>query len=410
MIIKSLGRKARTQAYGRRGQRAVNAFRALAAYMNRGIHEEEGRAILWHNFPGGEEMDEDALVAEFEANARRLRERKNGNVLYHEILSFSTGHELDADRLARHIADVGQEYLRRRAPEQLAYGVIHLDTDHIHLHLMVSANRVRSADRVRLSKADFADIQRETERYLLAKYPELAQTRIYDRDAAERAQARAEKVKGQVHEQAMKIRTGAASHKDALKMRLHHLFERAGSVAELHRLAEKEGLSFYQRGKSVGVIERDPSGNPKKHRLATLGVDLHYARTLERFTRHHDAKSGQSRTSRTTSTPTHDADPMKPAATPSKIIESVGETAKDIGSSRQPPETSRAKEILDEELRFGKEVAKDFIFGPDRSDRRPNHEKPPETKEERRLRLLREAKERRQARDQGKDRGDDHER
>ena len=63
---------------------------------------------------------------------------------------------------------MGQEYLRQRAPEQLAYGVIHLDTDHIHLHLMVSANRVRSADRVRLSKADFADIQRETERYLLA--------------------------------------------------------------------------------------------------------------------------------------------------------------------------------------------------------------------------------------------------
>jgi|GEM_PF-3594382 len=402
MIIKSLGRKARTQAYGRRGQRAVSAFRALAAYMNRGIHEEEGKAILWHNFPGGEEMSEDELVAEFEANARRLRERKNGNVLYHEILSFSAGHALDRERLARDIADVGQEYLRHRAPEQLAYGVIHLDTDHIHLHLMVSANRVRSADRVRLSKAEFADIQRETERYLLAKYPALAQTRIYDRDASERAQARAERVKTRAHEQAMKLRTGTASRKDTLKMRLHHLFERAGSLPELHRLAEQEGLRFYQRGKSVGVTLQDADGNSKKHRLVTLGVDVHYARTVERFTRHPDAKSGQSTRSQEVG---QEPEPMKPSATPSQVLQSAKETAKEIDP---PPPTSRTKEILDEELRFGKEVLKDFVFGTDRPDRRPNHEKPPETKEERRLRLLREAKERRQARE--KDRGDDHER
>lgn len=402
MIIKSLGRKARTQAYGRRGQRAVNAFRALAAYMNRGIDEEEGKAILWHNFPGGEEMSEEELVAEFEANARRLRERKNGNVLYHEILSFSAGHSLDRERLARDIADVGQEYLRQRAPEQLAYGVIHLDTDHIHLHLMVSANRVRSADRVRLSKAEFADIQRETERYLLAKYPALAQTRIYDRDASERAQARAERVKTRAHEQAMKLRTGAASRKDTLKMRLHHLFVRARSVSELHQLAEQEGLRFYQRGKTVGVIELDAAGNPKKHRLATLGVDVHYARTVERFARHPDAKSGHSTRSQEVG---QEPEPMKPSATPSQVLQSAKETAKEIDP---PQSTSRAKEILDEELRFGKEVLKDFVFGTDRPDRRPNHEKPPKTKEERRLRLLREAKERRQTRE--KDRGDDHER
>ena len=62
-------------------------------------------------------------------------------------------------------------------------------------------------------------------------------------------------------------------------------------MEELHRLAGEEGLTFYQRGKSVGVIEQDATGNDKKHRLSTLGVDLHYKATRERLERGYDPKS-----------------------------------------------------------------------------------------------------------------------
>lgn len=342
----------------------------------------------------------------FETNAALLAERKNGNVLYHEILSFSDGHQLKREELLRMIADVGQEYLRERASGQLAYGVVHLETDHAHLHLMISANRVNDSRRVRLSRKEFAEAQKATERYAITRYPELKQMVIYDRDPDERSRARAERVKGQSHEQAMKARTGKTSRKDALKMRLHHLFEQAASVVELEQLAEKEGLSFYQRGKNWGIIERDTDGNDKKHRFATLGVESHYTSTLERFERAYDTKSGQGRSSEPSSQSRQEPQ-MKPPFTPTAAIDAIAQTLDEVATQK-----SKVQERVVEEARFGKEVAKDFIFGTDRSDRRPNHEKPPEepapatppdtrpmSEAERRLKALEAAKVRARERD-----------
>ena len=153
MIIKSLSRKSRSFRPGSRG--GLGPFASLARYMNRGIQEEDGKAVLWHNFYGSEKTREDEIIREFETNSRFLKERANGNILYHEIMSFSRGYELDDERLFRVIADIGQEYLSERAPRQLGYGVIHRDTDHIHLHLMISANQVGKAERVRVACENF---------------------------------------------------------------------------------------------------------------------------------------------------------------------------------------------------------------------------------------------------------------
>jgi Relaxase/Mobilisation nuclease domain len=276
MIIKSLSRKARGFRAGERGG-GQSPFSALVRYMNRGIEAEDGKAVLWHNLYGHERMTEEELVAEFEKNAELLRVRVNGNVLYHEILSFSRGHALGDDALFRVVADIGQAYLDARAPNQLGYGVIHRNTDHIHLHLMVSANPVRRPERVRLAKSEFAEIQRRVERFALERYPELAQTRIYEREGAP------ERLKTEVHEQAMRARTGSASRKEALKVSLHQMFERASNTLELSKLMQAEGLSFYTRGRSVGVIEAAGQGVERRHRLATLGVLEHYERMNARL-------------------------------------------------------------------------------------------------------------------------------
>lgn len=278
MIIKSLSRKAR-QASGGRGNRrgGGSPIASLLRYMNRGIEEEEGRAVLWHNFYGGAQSREEDILQAFEDNARLLSDRKNGNILYHEILSFSVGHQLSKDDLCRVIADIGQEYLRERAADQLAYGVIHLDTDHIHLHLMVSANEVGRSERVRLSKAQFAEAQRRVERFALTHYPELAQTRIYDQER------RRERLKTRAHEQAMKERTQAPSRKEQLKASMHQMFERARSFEELGKLLEAAGCRVYVRGKTVGIVVREADGTERKHRLATLGLEDHYHATNARL-------------------------------------------------------------------------------------------------------------------------------
>jgi hypothetical protein len=108
--------------------------------------------------------------------------------------------------------------------------------------------------------------EKAVEAFTLAKYPQLAQTRIYDRDRPK------ERLKTQAHEQAMKSRTGEPSRKERIKSQLHGLFEQAASMAELEKRLEAEGLSLYQRGKSLGVVERLPDGSERRHRLATLGL------------------------------------------------------------------------------------------------------------------------------------------
>jgi hypothetical protein len=270
--------------------RFSSPFGKLIRYMNRGIEDGEGRAVLWHNFYGGDRTPEDEILREFEGNAKLLDARKNGNVLYHEILSFSKGHQARGDELYRMVADIGQEYLRERAPNQLGYGVVHLDTDHIHLHLMLSANEAGRSDRVRLSKAEFAEVQARVERFTLERYQALAQTQIYGRERSP------ERLKTQVHEQAMKARTGEPSRKEALKAKLHQLFERARTVDELGRLLSDEGVSFYSRGKSVGIVVRDQDGTERRHRLSTLGLESHYVQTNARLLARPDQVHDQEKT------------------------------------------------------------------------------------------------------------------
>jgi hypothetical protein len=277
MIIKSLSRKARTTSGSIHSRSGGSPFHTLLQYMNRGVLQEDGRAVLWHNLYGGQNSREEEILFEFEKNAKYLPERKNGNVLYHEIISFAAGHSLSKDELCRKIADIGQKYLQERAPNQLAYGVIHQDTQHVHLHLIVSANEIGKRDRVRLSKEEFLKIQKGIELFTLEKYKELSQTPIYSKDRQH------DRIKQKNNEQEMKQRTGVPSKKELLKGKLHQIFERARNPNELAALLSENGVQFYTRGRNTGVILREADGTEKRHRLDTLGVGEHYAQMNERF-------------------------------------------------------------------------------------------------------------------------------
>lgn len=323
MIIKSMGRKAAGKTSGM-GGRGGGVFSRLVAYMTRADDHEAAESVIWHGFYGHAGMPAQAIVDEFQRNAARLKERKNGNVLYHEILSFSKGHSLPEQELIRSVTDIGQEYLRQRSPDQLAFGAVHRDTDHIHLHLMISANEVGKSERVRLSKKDFADIQKSVETYALQHYPELAQTRVYDKTRS------TERLKTQTHEQAMKARTGAQSRKEALKAQLHQLFERARSPEDLEALLGDAGMSTYTRGKNLGVVVRDADGQERKHRFSTLGLDAHYLATVERFGQGRaDQKNGSSSSRNQEDSMT----PKNPAANIPKDWTDTGPSAVEIVES-----------------------------------------------------------------------------
>lgn len=251
MIVKSLSRK-------------VASFGQLIGYMGRDLRTGEGRAVLFHNLLAHAGSPEFDIQDEFERNAALLPQRANGNALYHEVISFSQGHALDSRTLEQKLGDIAHAYVASRAPKQLAYAVAHLDTEYAHVHLLISANAVNTRKRERVTKHDFARIQRELESYVLAHHPELVQARVYTRDR------QAEQVKTTAKEQGLLTRTGKPSRKQAVHDQVKHCLALAKSREDLERHLAAQGLELYARGSTVGVKEL--AGVGTKHRLSTLGL------------------------------------------------------------------------------------------------------------------------------------------
>lgn len=245
MIIKSLSRK-------------EPSFSQLTAYML----AEDGAAVdLTHNLPIGAQSPAE-IVQAFTQNHALLPVRANGNALYHEIIALPPNAEVPRTRQIAALRELAARYLQARAPQQLAVGVIHAETAHIHLHLMISSNAVLSRQRLRLPKKDFAALQRELEDYRLAHFPELGSSRHYN-EAREGARQSS-------REQAVKLRNGKASHKEDLAATLTELFHRTRSREGLETALAKHDLTLYRRGRSVGVVTE----GGRRYRLATLGLGL----------------------------------------------------------------------------------------------------------------------------------------
>ena len=257
MIIKSISRKAPT-------------FKQLIEYMEK----ERGHRAILHNLYCSESAKQEEIIKQFEENAQHLPKRKNGNYLYHEVLTLENKHDLDSKKLSNLLTELGEMYIKERANKQLAFAYIHTDTKNYHIHFCISANDLQSEKRKRLSKAKFSKIQQKLESHILEKYPELNQSEIYNKSLP------LEQMKTSTREQAFKKRTGKLSKKEEMKNKLHGVFEQANSIEELNELLDKNGFKLYQRGQTVGVINLATN---RKHRLKTLGLLPHYEATKNRF-------------------------------------------------------------------------------------------------------------------------------
>ena len=257
MIIKSMSRK-------------EGSFRQLIEYM----HKDRGEVAFAHNLCGNPFGTRDDIILEFERNAEILRGRKNGNTLYHEVISLEAGTDIRREEIIRILGEIGREYVARRAPNQIAFGMVHTDAKHVHLHICLSANAVGKDRRERLSRQAFAGVQKDIENLVRDRYRELGQTAIYGKDRGK------ERLKTTSAEQEMRKRSGEPSRKEDVKTRLHQVLEGARSTEELVAALRTEGLEFYQRGKTLGVID---ALTGRKHRLSTLGAGEHYEATMARL-------------------------------------------------------------------------------------------------------------------------------
>lgn len=179
---------------------------------------------------------------------------------------------LDAARVDDALVALAERYCAMRAPEQLAWGRVHRNTAHPHIHLMISSNAVRSSKRARLERSAFAKIQRDLETFRAREFPEL-------RDRAVYAPERIKETPRMSHNEGEAIRrTGQASVKQAAFDTLQPIFDATAGKACLEARLADVGFTLYKRGRSWGVI----NGAGRRYRLQTLGLGPAFDRLLER--------------------------------------------------------------------------------------------------------------------------------
>jgi uncharacterized protein YjhX (UPF0386 family) len=276
MIIKSMSRK-------------HASFAQLIDYIEGEAKLRSRKYSVFHNTYS---RTNDRLKAEFMENSEHLRYRKNGVFLYHEVISITRAHqsqqinkdENDHQQKAA-LKQIVEEYLHHRGKHNLAYAVLHEDTEHLHFHIVMSANEAGERDRVRLSKVQFAEIQTNLEQWVLEKHPELEQKAVFHKNQteAERQQRKEKKDHLSKAGEELKRRGGKTSIRDDMQEKLADIFTTATDPRHFADLLEKAGFKLYQRGQQHGVI--DSQG--KKYRLNKLGLseawDKLEARMMEKL-------------------------------------------------------------------------------------------------------------------------------
>lgn len=261
MIPKSLSRK-------------TPSFNQLIAYMHSDKADERFE-LYQHCFARGEA----ALAREFFANSELLGKRKNGNYLYHEILSITIEEGVDRRHAKACLRELALKYVGERCPGNMVYGCLHDDhRDHIHYHLTISANERGESRRLRLSKGRFDEIKRELETHTLEQYPELKQRRII---TAEREEKKLSRKAAEV-----KRKGGKLERQDFVRRGIHEAMVAARSMDEFRELLLGKQFEYYQRGKHHGVSVTHEGGRQEKYRFATLGIAADfemYQESLERL-------------------------------------------------------------------------------------------------------------------------------
>jgi len=256
MIIKSMSRKAPT-------------FGQLAAYIGRSSGGDTSVPFVRNIYSGG--SDRDQVVGQFLENYRYLPVRKGGNALYHEVIVLEPQKHLPDSQIEAALHELAEQYCDQRAPHQLAWGQVHHDTEFPHIHLMISANAVRSDRRVRMDQQYFAQVQRGLESWRAEHLPELNARVIYGTEHKKQTP------KQPMAEGEMVRRTDQRSKKQVVYDHLQPVLAASVDLKDARSKASKLGLEFYQRGQTWGVKEID-SG--KRYRLQTLGLGTAFERFI----------------------------------------------------------------------------------------------------------------------------------
>lgn len=251
--------------------RKAPTFAQLFDYIGRSSGPASGTAFVRNLYSEGQSREE--VTAQFLENYRYLPERKGGNALYHELVALEPQPNLSDGEIEAALHELAEQYCQMRAPHQLAWGRVHHDTEFPHIHLMISANAVRSDRRVRMDRSYFANVQRNLERWQAEHLPEIKGQPVYNR------QTEKETPRQPIQEGEMVRRTKSPSRKRQVFETVRAIFDEGSGRAHAEKTLRMAGFGLYQRGKNWGVVDLN-SG--RRYRLQTLGLQPIFDRLIAR--------------------------------------------------------------------------------------------------------------------------------
>lgn len=145
----------------------------LIKYIDKADKIRDTQALFWNV----SEYSTKGVIKDFEHQDSLRTLRKNSTRLIHDIISFSPE---DSKHLNEDIVrTLAFEYLKLRAKKQLAYGQIHRDRDHWHVHFAVSVNSIDDPKAVHIDRKTYFDIRQQLELYQQRAYPQLSQSIVF---------------------------------------------------------------------------------------------------------------------------------------------------------------------------------------------------------------------------------------
>lgn len=260
--------------------RKTPSFGQLSAYMD--SEKSDSRYDLHHNyFVRGREN----IAGAFFENSQTLKFRRNGNYLYHEIISITLEEGVDRRYAKESLREITLKYIQDRCPRNMVYGCLHEDhKDHLHYHLMISANEKDEAKRYWLTKSQYDKVKRDLEIHVLEHYPDLKQRKVITAKSDEKRISR--------KAAAQKRRTGKLERQEQVRDRIFAAMAHTSSFTEFEAKLKAQGFEYYKRGKHHGVKVSHDDGKLQNYRFATIGADvafLEYLKALESLKMAEDA-------------------------------------------------------------------------------------------------------------------------
>jgi hypothetical protein len=249
MIIKSMSRKHRS-------------FSQLYHYMKDGSSRSSEYDYFSHNVYARKDQD---IINEFSVNSRKVKARKNGNYLFHEVIAITKSKQLTLDQEKERLFDIVRTYVDMRCKNNLAAGYLHDEKDNnVHFHLMISSNELDAFKNQRLTKFDFDKAKKELERYVIEQYPELEQDIIMN--------AKKDQKKSRDSNKAVEVKRkgGRLEKKEHMVKTLNSVFANSRSMDDYFKQLEQQNFEMYNRGNTIGFINKTDG---KKYRLKTLALE-----------------------------------------------------------------------------------------------------------------------------------------